>query len=92
MLRRIFRKLHSMNRRSFVYILAKLHAKIIKSKQDTAKSFAYYNVAGAWRLHDMSANVDIYLLIKNFIIYSYIRLFLHRIFLKISLYEAQLFS
>ena len=92
MLRRIFRKLHSMNRRSFVYILAKLHAKIIKSKQDTAKSFAYYNVAGAWRLHDVSANVDIYLLIKNFIIYSYIRLFLHRIFLKISLYEAQLFS
>ena len=81
-----------MNRRSFVYILAKLHAKIIKSKQDTAKSFAYYNVAGAWRLHDVSANVDIYLLIKNFIIYSYIRLFLHRIFLKISLYEAQLFS
>ena len=44
MLRRIFRKLHSMNRRSFLYILAKLHAKIIKSKQDTAKSFAYYNV------------------------------------------------
>ena len=93
MLRRIFRKLHSMNRRSFLYILAKLHAKIIKSKQDTAKSFAYYNVAGAWRLHDVSANVDIYICIfKNFIIYSYIRLFLHRIFLKISLYEAQLFS
>ena len=32
-----------MNRHSFHYILAKLHAKIIKSKQDTAKSFAYYN-------------------------------------------------
>ena len=66
MLRRIFRKLHSMNRRSFLYILAKLHAKIIKSKQDTAKSFAYYNVAGAWRLHDVSANVDIYLYISKF--------------------------
>ena len=58
MLRRIFRKLHSMNRRSFLYILAKLHAKIIKSKQDTAKSFAYYNAAGACRLHDVSANVQ----------------------------------
>ena len=37
MLRRIFRKLHPMNRRSFLYILAKPHAKMIKSKQDTAK-------------------------------------------------------
>ena len=46
-----------MNRRSFLYILAKLHAKIIKSKQDTAKSFAYYNVAGACRLLIVSANV-----------------------------------
>ena len=72
MLRRIFRKLHSMNRRSFLYILAKLHAKIIKSKQDTAKSFAYYNVAGAWRLHDVSANVDIYL--YNLKILSYIHI------------------
>ena len=93
MLRRIFRKLHSMNRRSFLYILAKLHAKIVKSKQDTAKSFAYYNVAGACRLHDVSANVHIFCNLKiNFIIYLYIRLFLHRIFLKISLYEALLFS
>ena len=65
MLRRIFRKLHSMNRRSFLYILAKLHAKIIKSKQDTAKSFVYYNVAGACRLHDVSANVHIFCIFKN---------------------------
>ena len=65
MLRRIFRKFHSMNRRSFLYILAKLHAKIIKSKQDTAKSFAYYNVAGACRLHDVSANVHIFCIFKN---------------------------
>ena len=35
-----------MNRRRFLYILAKFHARVIKSKQDTAKSFAYYNVAG----------------------------------------------
>ena len=47
-----------MNRRSFLYILAKLHAKKIKSKQDTAKSFAYYNVAGACRLLIVSANVQ----------------------------------
>ena len=65
MLRRIFRKLHLMNRRSFLYILAKLHAKIIKSKQDTAKSFAYYNVAGACRLHDVSTNVHIFCIFKN---------------------------
>ena len=47
MSRRIFLKLHLMNHRSFLYILAKLHAKIVKSKQDTAKYLAYYNVAGA---------------------------------------------
>ena len=63
MLRRIFRKLLSMNRRSFFYILAKLHAKVIKSKQDTAKSFACYNVAGACRLLIVSANVHIHLYI-----------------------------
>ena len=81
-----------MNRRGFLYILAKLRAKIIKSKQDTAKSFARYNVVGACRLLIVSANVHIHLLFKNLIIYSYIRLFLYRIFLKISLYEAVPFS
>ena len=45
-----------MNRRSFLYILAKLHAKIIKNKQDTAKSLATINVAGACRLLIVSAN------------------------------------
>ena len=65
-LRRIFRKLHTkMNCRSFLYILPKFHAKIIKSKQDTAKSFACYNVAAACRLLIVSANVHIY----RFIIY-----------------------
>ena len=63
MFRRIFRKLLEMNRRSFLYILAKLHAKIIKSKQDTVKSFAYYNVAGDCRLLIVSANVHIHLYI-----------------------------
>ena len=70
MLRRIFRKLHSMNRRSFLYILAKLHAKIIKSKQDSAKSFVYYNVAGACRLHDVLRTYTYVCIFKNFIIYS----------------------
>ena len=62
-----------MNRRSFLYILAKLHAKIIKSKQDTAKSFAYYNVAGACRLLIVSANVHIlyiHMFGYSFIVYS----------------------
>ena len=69
MLRRIFRKLHSMNRRSFLYILAKLHAKIIKSKQDSAKSFVYYNVAGACRLHDVlrTYTMSVYLKILSYI-------------------------
>ena len=70
MLRRIFRKLHSMNRRSFLYILAKLHAKIIKSKQDSTKSFVYYNVAGACRLHDVLRTYTYVCIFKNFIIYS----------------------
>ena len=55
-----------MNRRSFLYILAKLHAKIIKSKQDTVKSFTYYNVAGACRLLIISANVQYICIFKNF--------------------------
>ena len=71
MLRRIFQKLHPMNRRSFLYILAKPHAKIIKSKQDTAKSFAYYNVAGACRLHDASTcertHMSVYLKMLSYI-------------------------
>ena len=60
-----------MNRRSFLYILAKLHAKIIKSKQDT---FAYYNVACACRLLIVSANVHITYIcyLKNL---SYIHIF-----------------
>ena len=83
-----------MNRRSFLYILAKLHAKKIKSKQDTAKSFAYYNVAGACRLLIVSANVYTYICIfKNL---SYIHIFGYSfivyIFLKISPYEALSFS
>ena len=76
MLSRIFRKLHSMNRRSFLYILAKLHAKIIKSKQDTAKSFAYYNVPGACRLLIVIANVHIYTSVYLKIL-SYIHIFIY---------------
>ena len=49
-----------MNRHSFLYILAKLHAKIIKSKQDTAKSFAYYNERAYTYI----------CIFKNFIIYT----------------------
>ena len=56
MFRRIFLKLHYMNRRSFLYILAKLHAKIMKSKQDTAKSLATIDVAGACRQLIVNAN------------------------------------
>ena len=37
----IFLKLHQMNRRSFIYKLAKLTTKVTKSKQGTAKSLAY---------------------------------------------------
>ena len=65
-----------MNSRSFLYILAKLHAKVIKSKQDKAYSFAYNNVAGACRLLVVSANVHIHYIFisKSFIIYSAIPL------------------
>ena len=53
-----------MNRRGFLYILAKLHAKIIKSKQDTAKSFAHYNVVGACRLLIVTEDTEVQLLIN----------------------------
>ena len=72
MLRRIFRKLHSMNRRSFLYILAKLHAKIM-SKQDSAKSFVYYNVAGTSDCMTCCERTHMSVYLK---ILSYIRLFL----------------
>ena len=39
-LSRIFHRLRQMNRHSFLYTLTKLRTKIIKSKQDTAKSLA----------------------------------------------------
>ena len=38
---RICVKIHHINRCSFLYILAKLHPKIIENKQDTAKSLVY---------------------------------------------------
>ena len=60
-----------MNRRSFLYILAKLHAKIIKSEQDSAKSFVYYNVAGACRVHDVLRTYT-YVIIYSAIPSSYI--------------------
>ena len=41
MLRCIVLKFHQMNRGNFQYILEKLHTKIIKNKQHTAKSLAY---------------------------------------------------
>ena len=87
MLRRIFRKLHSMNRRSFLYILAKLHAKIIKSKQDSAKSFVYYNVAGACRLHDVlrTYTMSVYLKILSYIHIFYEAPFVHKLFKIITL-------
>ena len=62
-----------MNRRSFLYILAKLHAKVIKSKQDTEKSFAYYNVAG--RLPTAHRLVRTYTTSVYLKILSYIHIF-----------------
>ena len=41
-LRLIVRKIHHMNRGSFLYILAKLHAKMLEYKKDKAKSLVMF--------------------------------------------------
>ena len=79
--RHIFLKIHPMNRSSFLYIWAKLKTKIVKSKQDTAKSLAYLYKCSV-RLLTGECESAIYK--KK----SYIYIFLLHILLKIPLNEA----